>query len=99
MIRTVVGAVIGALLGATLGLVVYRVLGALEILRVPNSVSVRPMDFTGVLVHLAMLVGGASGGIVGALVGAVGAIVQALERNGPVAEPFSPYVGPEKQRL
>jgi hypothetical protein len=94
-----VAALIGAGIGLGLGFLTYRVLGALEVVQVPNSVSVRPMDMTTIMASLTMLVGAASGGIIGAIVGAVGAIVQAIERTAGAPELMTPYVGPAKQRL
>lgn len=78
MWRTILGAVLGVAIGAGLGFGTYRFyVGSLDIALMPTKGSIYSTEL---MVHLALLVGGASGGIIGAVAGATQSVVRALDR-------------------
>lgn len=81
MLKTIVGALVGVVVGAGLGFGIYRFyVGAFDIAYMATKGNIYSTDL---MVHVALLVGGASGGIIGAIAGATHALLTVLQRNNP----------------
>jgi hypothetical protein len=84
MWRTILGALLGVAIGAGLGFATYRFyVGSFDIALMPTKGNIYSTEL---MVHLALLVGGATGGIVGAIAGATHAVLIALDRFNASAE-------------
>jgi hypothetical protein len=93
MLKAIFGAIVGMVAGAGLGFGIYRFyVGAFDIAYMATKGNIYSTDL---MVHVALLVGGASGGIIGAIAGATHAIIRALERSNLEAE----TLGLSRQRL
>lgn len=97
MYRVVLGAIIGALIGAALGFGVYRFgVGAFDIASVTARGNIQSTDL---MVHVALLMGAASGGIIGSVAGATQAIVAAIQRSRNGADSVNDLLPPARQRF